>query len=151
MQDSEPINPYASPQDVSEPPPPPSAAAKALDLLRGPSLALYCFGLIHLLLSVLILLIMIAEFALNARRGEFRLPPPSILVMFVGIPGSVLLMIAARRMRRLRSLRFCRIAAAVACIPYVAPIICVTIPFGIWGLIVLFLPSVANEFDRNPN
>jgi hypothetical protein len=62
-----------------------------------------------------------------------------------------LLMIAARRMRQLRSLRFCRVAAAVACLPYVSPIICVTIPFGLWGLIVLFLPSVAKEFDQNPN
>ena len=79
------------------------------------------------------------------------MPPPSLFVLFVGVPGSILLMIAARRMRRLRSLRFCRIAAAVACVPYVSPIICVTIPFGLWGVIVLFLPSVAKEFDVEPN
>lgn len=151
MQDSEPINPYASPQEISEPPPPPSSAARAIDLLRGPSLAMYCFALTHLLLSVLILLIVIAEFSLYVRAGEFRLPPPQILILFAGIPGSILSLIAARRMRRLRSLKFCRIAAAVACTPYLSSIICVTIPFGIWGLIVLFLPSVAKEFDQTPN
>ena len=48
----------------------------------------------------------------------------------------------------LRYWRFRRLAAICACIPILSPWLIVGIPFGIWAVIVLNLPSTADEFLR---
>lgn len=52
-----------------------------------------------------------------------------------------------RRVRRLQELRNGRIAAVMACIPFVSPAIWICIPLGIWLSVVLFNKEVAAAFD----
>jgi uncharacterized membrane protein YhaH (DUF805 family) len=52
-----------------------------------------------------------------------------------------------RRVRRLQDLRNGRIAAVLACIPFVSPAIWIGIPLGIWLSVVLFKKDVATAFD----
>ncbi|ELP33243.1 hypothetical protein RBSWK_02810 [Rhodopirellula baltica SWK14] len=52
-----------------------------------------------------------------------------------------------RRVRRLQDLRNGRIAAVLACIPFVSPAIWIGIPLGIWLSVVLFKKDVAEAFD----
>lgn len=52
-----------------------------------------------------------------------------------------------RRVRRLQGLRNGRIAAGLACIPFVSPAIWIGIPFGIWLSVVLSKQDVAAVFQ----
>ena len=67
----------------------------------------------------------------------------------IGMAGSaILMMIGSERMKRLES----RGLAIAACISWLLPIspcwIPVTLPLGIWGLVVLTRPQIAAAFDR---
>ncbi|GAA5504578.1 hypothetical protein Rcae01_00017 [Novipirellula caenicola] len=49
--------------------------------------------------------------------------------------------------RRLRGLRNGRLAAGLACIPFVSPAIWIGIPLGVWLALVLFKQDVAAAFE----
>ncbi|MEZ6101572.1 MAG: hypothetical protein R3E01_21775 [Pirellulaceae bacterium] len=51
-----------------------------------------------------------------------------------------------RRIRRLEGLRSGRVAAGLACVPFVSPLIWIGIPLGIWLSFVLSKQDVAAAF-----
>ena len=53
-----------------------------------------------------------------------------------------------RHVRRLRGLRNGRIAAGLACVPFISPAIWIGIPLGIWLSLVLFKKDVAAAFHE---
>ncbi|WDQ14942.1 hypothetical protein [Rhodopirellula sp. P2] len=53
-----------------------------------------------------------------------------------------------RHVRRLQGLRNGRIAAGLACIPFISPAIWIGIPLGIWLSVILFKDDVAAAFHE---
>ncbi|MEM1224912.1 MAG: hypothetical protein AAGJ40_04415 [Planctomycetota bacterium] len=57
-----------------------------------------------------------------------------------------------RHVRRLKGLRNGRIAAGLACVPFISPAIWIGIPLGIWLSVVLFDRDVTTAFrEANSN
>lgn len=65
-------------------------------------------------------------------------------LLMLGANGVIL--VGALRMKDLRSRALCQAACILALIPCLGPSFILGIPFGIWGLIVLNDPAVAQSF-----
>ena len=61
----------------------------------------------------------------------------------------ILIAIGAAKMGHLESRTMGRIGAVLACIPLVTPFGIMGIPFGIWSLVLLRNPKVAEAFDSH--
>ncbi|WP_254508306.1 hypothetical protein [Anatilimnocola floriformis] len=132
------INPYESPQGIElsvE-----TAEDQMIPALRGPSMGLLLLAGMQSL-NVLTIPIWLYQFFAGANVME------PALITLMSLP-SIFICFAALRMRQMRSLRLCRVAAIMACIPFVTPTIVVGIPFGIWATVVLFRSSTAAAFER---
>lgn len=69
----------------------------------------------------------------------------SFAVMLVGLIYSLVILIGGRKMQQLQSYRMAMTAAVLALVPC-HPCFFVTLPVGIWSLIVLLDPQVRNAF-----
>jgi hypothetical protein len=70
---------------------------------------------------------------------------------FSTLPSVIGVLVGMYQMSQVRNLVQARIAAWLACVPGATPCFIVGIPFGIWALIILFLPSTVAEFERVKN
>jgi hypothetical protein len=142
---SAPINPYESPLQIDKERPDADAQAGLLWRLRGPTM-----GLIILAgWQSFLLLVAVPSAALMLIHGD-REEFWTQSFVFVASIASPFILFASIRMRQMRSLKLCRIAAIMACIPFVTPGFCLGIPFGIWATIVLFMPNTVAAFDQSP-
>jgi hypothetical protein len=65
---------------------------------------------------------------------------------FLGILVGIFLWIGATRMEALRSYNLCLVAAILALIPCLSPCCLITLPFGVWALVMLIRPEVKEAF-----
>ena len=161
MSDEPAHNPYESPQSTVVRP------IKLYYLAPDPRISwrvaipanclLACAGL-HLAPFLPMLLYFLIDFAQAARAG-FRAVTlrgllsdlqyhPQFLLLILTMPFVFFIFCGAYQMNQVRSLRMCRAAAVLACIPGLSPLGVLAIPFGIWATMVLYLPSTAAEFER---
>src|SRR5262249_20207855 len=125
-------------------------AQLAVDL---PSAGLFVTGLVTLLSWFCVAFILIFE-RIPGRRlielGHFNPQPEflpiQILVGFLILPVSAVLMTSGVMMRRLRGYPLAATAAILAMIPW-SPFWLIGLAFGIWTVIVLGKPEVAEAFD----
>jgi hypothetical protein len=139
MQDS--LNPYASPVAVE--------AEHVLRVrnelmwrLRGPSLGLLVLCGLQVFAACLALPEMLMQVLVDGME-----PFPVVMIAANSAP-SFFIGFAAWQMRQMRSLGLCRLGAILACIPLLSPVYILGIPFGIWAVIVLYMPSTAAAFDQ---
>jgi hypothetical protein len=144
---TEPLNPYESPREANLPVPP-SPRKQLIARLRGPSIGLLVLSGFQAVAAfaffVLVLFFLIMLLIRDRPRG-FWFELGAGLIAFV---PSAVIFCGAWQMRRMRSLQFCRVAAIMACVPYLSPFIVIGIPLGIWATVVLFQKKTAEEFNR---
>ena len=134
-------NPYAPPQDDN---PVRSPEANAIRSIR-PSTT----GLI-LMLSVQSFGYAIAGVVASAMLAFGKTVDATfsgICFAVVHFSAMIFMIRSMRNVRRLHGLRNGRIAAGLACIPFVSPAIWIGIPLGIWLSVVLSKKDVAAAFD----
>lgn len=130
-------NPYQSPVSVGTSGDPPLSSAENRKRVQA------ALGLPALILVVLCQVAIVLHSVIIV-QGAFRAPYvlDDLLLAFINL----FTLCGAISMCRLRSLWFARTAMGLACIPCLSPLVCVGIPFGLWGLVVLSRPHVAAEF-----
>ncbi len=136
-----PLNPYESPREVSEPPVEHLPVAIVAESVRWPAMWLLGLSGFQMVISIAFI-----GFGLVAHPFH-ELLKGQIWGLLVLI-GNLLLFCGAFQMLQLRHLKFCRLTALVAIIPFISPLCFVGIPFGIWALVVLAQPKVEAEFKR---
>lgn len=134
-------NPYQSPASVSADEPPLLSTEewkRAALVVRVPAVLVVVLCVMGIVLHLGIL----GDTVSNG-PGAFRI---LVCINLTLTAVHVFTICGALSMFKLRSIWFARTAMAVACIPYLSPFVCVGIPIGIWGLVVLCLPHVTAEF-----
>ena len=63
------------------------------------------------------------------------------------LAGAAFLWVVAGKMQRLESYTLCLVGSIVAIFPMVSPCCCLTLPIGIWCLILLAKPEVKEAFS----
>lgn len=134
------INPYVSPAAI-EAERIQRVRNELMYRLRGPSIGLLVLAGLQLVAACLAL----PQMVMHVVDG--REPSPLIVTMGCLLP-SAFIGFAAWRMRHMRSLGLCRLGAILGCIPLLSPVYVLGIPFGIWAVIVLYMPSTAAAFDQ---
>jgi hypothetical protein len=141
-------NPYQSPMSPAYLGPS-QADPFAKQRVAGPATALIVTAVLGLIQNVLALL-MTAVIA-------FGLPPngnvedaiPLFIISIIGVPGGILMLIAALKMKKLESYGLAMAGAILGMIPYLSPCCLLGLPFGIWALVVLADSSVKAAFHRS--
>jgi hypothetical protein len=70
------------------------------------------------------------------------------MAIVISCVANTFLLFGLWRALQLRSYLLCRIAAAVACLPLLTPLVIFGNPVGIWLLVVLLRPDTEAEFQR---
>jgi hypothetical protein len=158
------------------PPPPPGAAGpgpygpeaaqgdwaasqvrSTAERLSVPAVTLMVLAGIDILMRLLGLLSNAAQLGMGAMMGKHG--PEAMVAMFSGTVGiitqivlmavSAAIIYGAVNMMNVQNYEFSVAAAVLALIPCVSPCCCVSIPFGIWSLIVLLDDPVRDAFRWN--
>lgn len=140
-------NPYASPAELAPPPP----AASPLGRLRAPSIGLLISAGVTGAAGIVLIPMTIAGllFSITLPASGALPPPLELWLMFPNFILSYLIVIGAWKMRRGKSYRLAYTAALLACTPVPSPCTLLSIPFGIWALLVLHRRDVREAFARN--
>jgi hypothetical protein len=137
----------------------------ALQLVKGPAIALKVTAILNIILGLWSLVRMMI-FPLKMQQFDSALQQlnnPQLEQMFqkwmhlaYGPLGavnslftlalSVLILIGAARMQSLRSYEFALTAAILAMLPCLTPCCCIGLPFGIWAVVVLSKAGVKSQF-----
>jgi hypothetical protein len=121
----------------------PSAAESATKRVRFPSLGILFGGVLQVLLGGF-------GFIMNAGSSERSGDRQALLLLgslAFALVG-VVTMAGAHSMGKLRSLAFARTVAIMAVIPCISPMFYISLPAGIWALVVLSKPEVKSQFGR---
>ena len=140
-------NPYQSPMAPAYPVLRLTDAA-AKQRVAGPATALIVtavLGLIQNFLTVVFVLVM-ASGALGAPNPGIEDILPSLIIAALGLAGGVLMLVAARKMKKLESYGLAIAGTIVGMVPYFSPCCLLGLPFGIWALVVLCDGSVKAAF-----
>ncbi len=140
-------NPYQSPMSPAYPVLRLTDAA-AKQRVAGPAIALVVtavLGLIQNLLT-LVFILMMASGALGAPNQNLEDVLPSLIITAIGLPGGVLMLVGAMKMKKLESYGLAMAGAIVGMVPYFSPCCLLGLPFGIWALVVLCDGSVKAAF-----
>lgn len=135
------LNPYASPAAIDAERIQ-RVRTELMWRLRGPSLGLLVLAGLQVLGACLALPQLIMHMSMGGMK-----PEPLLAILGCGT-SSLFICFAAWRMRQMKSLRICRLGAILACIPFLAPVYVLGIPFGIWAAIVLYMPTTAAAFEQ---
>jgi hypothetical protein len=144
-------NPYQSPGAVDDSTPISTAQRKrALATVRIPAVIVVALGILSILQWTFFVP---GSFpALNASWNGSGMaqgvPLSSFMFLLTLLASNAFTVYGAICMLRLRSLGLAQVAMALALLPCCSPMFFYGIPFGIWGLIVLYLPHVTAEFDK---
>jgi len=134
------VNPYEPPQTTDAP----LNAYRVPVALQIPAVALLGLGSLSSL-GLVTLPILLVLSIVTRESPRFTWMDGGVTLGSILAP---LVTYGAFQMRRLRRYRFCCLAAALACVPLISPMIWMGIPFGIWALIVLRRPSVRELFSE---
>jgi hypothetical protein len=159
---------------ASSAPPPPLAAPvagasegqdTALQLVKGPAIALKVTAILNIILAAWSLVRM-AIFPLKMQQFNSALQQlnnPQLEQLFqkwihmaygplgavnslFGLALSVLILVGAARMQSLRNYEFALTAAILAMVPCLTPCCLIGLPFGIWAVVVLRKAGVKSQF-----
>ena len=146
MNDSERINPYESPAEIDEPDEQRAQAQISAEDLRWPALWLLGLSGFHLTVTTVLYLIVLRHRVVGGIAIGWLWDETVWQVLW--FVTNIFVFIGALEMLRFRHLMLCRFAALAAIIPFLVPLLCVGIPFGIWALVLLAEPNVVVEFKR---
>ena len=144
-------NPYQSPASADEPPLISTEERKrAVSAVRLPAMIILTLGVIAILLDIagicnLIYILLDLKPGMKALAQAFRF---MIIINLALLAVHAFTIYGAHRMLNLRAIWLARAAMIVCLVPYFTPLFLLGIPFGIWGLVVLFRPSVTAEFGK---
>lgn len=128
-------------------------------MVKGPAIALIVTAIIDILFSVLGLIQHSAATQFYSNMPQMQDPqfqrlmqmsagPVGLLTQLFYIATSAVVLFGAIKMLSLKSYTFAFVAAIVAVIPCVTPCCgIITLPFGIWALVVLNKPGVKRCFE----
>lgn len=145
-----------SPQPAAVPPktPPPVSPTdrelieSARQQVRGPAIGLIVGGCIAPVVGLpLALVALIRPSLVDSPTGFFWMPGLLVVLFWESLLG-LFLIIGAQKMRHLESYGFAMVAAILAVLPILRPLYLVSLPMGIWALIVLTRPDVKAAFAR---
>lgn len=137
--------------------------AQALDMVSGPAIGLMIASILGILTAIFGMLSGLLGFNNAAELDKLsQLPgqnqqfiqmiqsmsngPLTIIQNIVGMALAGFILFGAIKMKRLESYGLCMAASILAVIPCCSPCCCVSIPIGIWALIVLNKPEVKPFF-----
>ncbi|MGO8763967.1 MAG: hypothetical protein ACLQSR_02390 [Limisphaerales bacterium] len=139
--------------------------AAALQMVKGPAIALIVTAILNLLLSLWSLIEKMFTHPnmdqFNSAMQQMNNPqveqmmqkmmnliygPVGIIDALFGLAVSILIWMGAARMMALRSYEFAVTATVLAMIPCLSPCCLIGLPFGIWALVVLRKPEVKSRF-----
>lgn len=124
----------------------------ARQAVKGPAIGLICVASLSLLLGLLGMaldVVLLTSGAAKLADPEFH----ELQIVVRTVWGLIILansgfsMWAGISMHRLKQHQLCWLASIMACIPAIGPCFCLGIPFGIWAVVVLNRPEVAESFD----
>ena len=139
--------------------------AAALQLVKGPAIALKVTAILNIILAVWSLVRMVI-FPLKMQQFNSALQqlnnpqleqlfqkwmhlaygPLGAVSSLFGLALSVLILFGAAKMQSLRSYEFALTAAILAMLPCLTPCCCIGLPFGIWAVVVLSKAEVKSQF-----
>ncbi len=141
--------------------PPGQVSAEAAQRVSAPATALLVVGWLGAILSVLWSLFWVLCIVVVASGVQLQGMAPMrgdkqtqaiigcsfyVLVGLIWLALAILILIGARRMKRLQGYGLAMAAAIIAVIPCVEPCCLLTLPFGIWALVALSDGSVKAAF-----
>jgi hypothetical protein len=146
----DPENPYQAPDEYDDVDPMrQSDRAYAQNRVRGPTIGLIlisALGLAGFGLSTFAWLTILAIF--------WSLPDGVSIILIISIWGtasSIVVLVGAYKMRKLKSYRFAMAASVIAMLLYPYPFFFFGVPLGIWAIVVLRNKRVKAEFrDGSP-
>ena len=136
-------------------PTPPSGGgyAMAQSKVAGPAIALMITAGVSLCLHLLGLMATILGIGIGAamtpveERWAFLLAGPiAILVRLVVLALTAIILVGAMKMRKLENYGLAMTGTIIALVPCLPPCCLLSIPFGIWALVVLMNPEVKSAF-----
>ncbi|MBT4867775.1 MAG: serine/threonine protein kinase, partial [Planctomycetaceae bacterium] len=113
--------------------------------LKVPAIGLLVAGIVNLLATLSIVLIPVVITLLSNGKGMGIPGPTELLVVACSLAMGTMLIAGAVRMFDLQSHRIAVIAAVIAVLPCTLGFL-ISLPFGIWALIVLSKPDVQDAF-----
>src|SRR5262249_22077855 len=127
----------------------PSRAASAVD---GPANALLVLGSLGAVIGALT--IGLAVFGIGIRAAQFGVKnEPQVAKVFRGLPGAsvgtvvgVLMIVGGIKMKKLENYGLALAASILAIIPCISPCCLLSLPFGIWSVVVLSRHDVKEAF-----
>jgi phage FluMu protein Com len=156
-----PDNPYQSPSPFVYQGPPGQPDPYAAQRVSGPATALTVTAILGVVMNVLGTMANVSMLALGPMAGQpganMRLRHEDTFPMMLGggvyvalglfgVAMSIIILIGARKMKRLEGHTFAMAAAIIALVPCISPCCLLGLPFGIWALVVLNDPSVKAAF-----
>jgi hypothetical protein len=130
----------------------------ALHLVKGPAIGLLVTAIVGLVLVALGLVINIMALG-GTHIGFGQIQDPEMQKLFSSLSGGlgiaqnvvgaivgIIVLIGARKMKKLQSYQFALTASIVAMLPCISPCCVFGLPFGIWALVVLNKPEVKSQF-----
>jgi phage FluMu protein Com len=151
-------NPYQSPMQAGQELLPAAADPFVVERVQGPAIALMVLGCIGVVLQILGLLGNLLSIGMMHQGAMRQGPAQPLEMMFSGGVGivtaifslvvSAVIVIGGLKMKSLESYAFAMAAAIIAVIPCVSPCCVVSLPFGIWALVVLNDEAVKAAFRQ---
>ena len=121
-----------------------------LNPLRVPARFLIALSVFALIVVVNALPTHMASFQFVAEeeaRDVSSIVTSIVILAFMFLFGAIVL-VGAVSMLRLRSYRAARLAAIVAMVPVISPLVVLGVPFGIWAMALLGRPEVKARFRK---
>lgn len=116
--------------------------------IKGPSTGLILLLAIQIVGNIVAGLIATATLAIGSPVGA---SPIELCLAAAHFLTMMFMLRSLLQIRRLQQLRNGRIAAGLACVPFLSPWIWIGIPFGVWLSIVLAKPETAEAFGTGPH
>jgi hypothetical protein len=139
------INPYASPKEAGEiSSAAESAKAKAYAKVQVPGFLLLLFASISSLAFLAALIALCWTLVQFPQLHEVYIEA-AVVALFIAC--HIFIAYSAWQMLRLRRYRLAWIACLISSIPYISPGLFFSVPFGVWGLLILRKRHVRESFE----
>lgn len=136
------VNPYQAPATAGSPTP--MSRATAMDRVRGPAIGMLVAGIVSLVLQLVVIGAVIVTAI--SQQGPTEVIFFQILGQSFGMAASLLMIAGAVKMKNLSSYPLAMAGTIVAMLPCGSCCV-ISLPFGIWGLIVLLDNQVKSCFE----